>query len=367
MFIVLYGLMAWLLGAGDLPDKEQKAIPMQKAFLVGADISMLSQIETLGGVFRKGDQPGDCISLLKDYGANCFRLRLFVQPNHKEGVVNDLDYTLALARRIKAAKAQFLLDFHYSDTWADPGHQGKPEAWANLDFPALEQKVADYTAEVMARFKAEGLLPDIVQVGNEITPGMLWPDGKLGGNGDAGAQWDRFVRLVQAGIRGVKRHLAADDRVRILIHIDRGGDWKTTKWFFENLKKREVAFDIIGQSYYPWWHGSLEAVRDNLRQTAETFGKDILIVETAYPYHGTAWAKKKNMAWPITAAGQKQFLTDLIQTVRATPGGHGIGVLYWYPESLPVSGMIIWNGGETALFDAQGKPLPALESFCIEK
>ncbi|HZP82413.1 MAG TPA: glycosyl hydrolase 53 family protein [Chthonomonadaceae bacterium] len=367
--ILLYGLLISLAGTGPLAARPAQPLsPMPHEFLVGADVSMLRKIEELGGIFRKDGRPTDPISLMKSYGGNCFRLRLFVNPDHKEGVVNDLPYTLALARRIKAADARLLLDLHYSDTWADPAHQIKPAAWAALDFPALEKRVETYTTEVLAAFKAAGVLPDIVQVGNEITPGMLWPDGKLGGKAQGEAQWERFTQLLRAGIRGVKQPLGKSDRVRILIHIDRGGDWPTTRWFFENLTRRAVAFDLIGLSYYPWWHGTLEAVRHNLCETAQRFGKDILIVETAYPYRNAAWwAREPNMVWPVSPEGQSRFLADLIKTVRATPNGHGLGVLYWYPEALPVEGMTIWHGGATALFDEAGNALPALKTLCTEQ
>jgi len=339
---------------------------MASPFLTGADISMLGKIEELGGVFRHGGRPKDPVLLMtQQAGCNCLRLRLFVQPDGKEGVVNDLPYTLALARRIKAAGAQILLDFHYSDTWADPAHQTKPAAWADLDFPALEAKVESYTAGVLAEFRAAGVAPEIVQVGNEVTPGMLWPDGRLGTPGKQGvdeAQWERFVRLLNAGIRGVRK--SPGTPAQVMIHIDRGGNWPATKWFFENLEKRGVAYDLIGQSYYPWWHGTMEDVRQNLRETARAFSKDIVVVETAYPHrNASAWAKEKNMAWPITPEGQKRFLSDLVEAVKATPGGRGRGVLYWYPEALPVRGMIIWHGGATALFDADGSALPGWQAL----
>lgn len=336
---------------------------MNPEFLVGADVSMLGRIEELGGVFREEGRPKDPLAILAAGGSNCFRLRLFVRPNGKEGVVNDLPYTLALARRVKSARARLLLDFHYSDTWADPGKQFKPADWTDLDFNALEAKVESYTADVLAQFRSAGVLPDVVQVGNEVTPGMLWPDGKLDGSEDE--SWGRFVRLLNAGIRGVKKVPAGGDRrAEIMVHIDRGGNWPATKWFFENLTRRGVAFDLIGQSYYPWWHGTLDDVKNNLRETARAFGKGVVIVETAYPHRNARrWSEEKNMAWPVSPEGQRQFLADLVAAVRATPGGHGRGVLYWYPEALPVRGMTIWHGGATALFDETGSALPGVRAL----
>jgi arabinogalactan endo-1,4-beta-galactosidase len=343
---------------------EKKAPTPAKEFLAGGDISMLTKIEELGGVFRDDGEPRDFLEIFKDCGGNCFRLRLFVKPNYNNAVINDLPYTLALAKRIKKAQLKLLLNFHYSDTWADPGHQHKPAAWADLNVDALERQVEDYTAAVIAAFKKAGVLPELVQVGNEITPGMLWPDGKLYGAGDPEKQWDQFARLVKAGIRGVKKPLAKTDNVRIMIHIDKGGSWPKTKWFFDRLRQRDVDFDVIGLSYYPWWHGTLDALRENLQQTAQAYDKDLVVVETAYPFRNEAsWKAKDNMAWPISPAGQRAFMAELVAAVRATPNGRGIGVIYWYPEAIPVKGLKVWNGGATALFDDQGNALPALDAF----
>ena len=334
-----------------------------REFLVGGDISALSKIEECGGVFRDKGAPGDAIKIMRNHGFNCFRLRLFVDPTYQNVVVNDLPYTIALAKRIKAVEAKLLLNFHYSDTWADPGHQTKPKAWAELDFDSLVDMVYQYTRDCIAAFKDEGLLPDQVQVGNEITPGMLWPDGKLHGVGDPDEQWRKFSHLLKAAIQGV-RDAARETTIRIMLHIDRGGDWSRTKWFFENIEKHQVPYDIIGLSYYPWWHGTMEDLRENLKNCATDFDKDIFVVETAYPYRPMKFSKRKgweaNMRWPMTTEGQREFLTELIHTVQETPNGRGIGVLWWYPESIPVQGLRIWNGGVTSLFDQSGNILPAI-------
>ena len=339
-------------------------------FLTGGDISMLTRIEKLGGVFRDDGKRRDFLEIFKASGGNCFRLRLFATPNGKNAVINDLPYTLALAKRIKAAGCKLLLNFHYSDTWADPGHQTKPAAWAKLTFDDLEKKVEKYTASVIAKFKLAGALPDIVQIGNEITPGMLWPDGRIGGKGGAEdklKKWTRFTRLVLSGIRGVRTGAGKGQKVRIMIHISCGGSWGKTKWFFDNLIARKVSFDIIALSYYPWWHGTLDDLKENLRRTALAYRKEIMVVETAYPYRdGEAWrknTKKKNMNWPISPDGQHAFLADVVGAVRQTPDQRGIGVIWWYPESIPVKGLRIWNQGATALFDSQGNALPAFKAF----
>jgi arabinogalactan endo-1,4-beta-galactosidase len=340
---------------------------MPSEFLVGGDISALTRIEQADGVFRDEGKPGDAIEIMSKYGCNCFRLRLFVNPTKQGAVVNDLAYTIALAKRIKAAGAKLLLNFHYSDTWADPGRQLKPKAWEDLDFDSLERTVYEYTRDCISQFKQAGVLPDMVQPGNEIAPGMLWPDGKLYGVGEPEKQWDKFARLLKAGARGVQDG-AGGESVRIVLHIHCGGDWSKTKWFFENIEKRDVPYDIIGLSYYPWWHGSMQDLRENISNAVATFDKDIFVVETAYPNRPARVSKAKdgadkNMPWPMTPAGQEAFLTELIATVRETPKERGIGALWWYPESIPAKGLEIWYGGANAMFDREGNVLPSMNAF----
>ncbi|MGD0141163.1 MAG: glycosyl hydrolase 53 family protein [Tepidisphaeraceae bacterium] len=353
-------------------------------FLLGADISALAQVEQRGGVFSDHSKPDDAIAIFRQHGWNCFRLRLFVNPNGRGGTVNTLDYTRALAKRITASGAVFILDIHYSDTWADPQHQIKPAAWKNLDFDGMENAVAKYTADVLADLKKNGCSPQIVQIGNEITGGTLWPDAQVAvplstvkvydstvkpikppQPYDDVKQWDRFCRILSAGARGVRQATTPSDHVRIMIHIDCGGDWPVTRWFFDHLTEHKIDYDIIGQSYYPYWHGTLQNVQDNLRETANRFHKDIVIVETAYPWKDAArWSARKNMAWPISPDGQRKFLADLISAVRQTPDAHGLGVIYWHPESVPVrSPAPNWNGGDMALFNSDGNALPAIELY----
>lgn len=361
----------------------QAAVPPAR-FLLGADISGLAKAEQRGAIYRDDGKSGDAIAIFRRHGWNCFRLRLFVNPNGRGGVVNSLDYTRALARRIRAAGATFILDIHYSDTWADPQHQIKPAAWKDLDFNALQEAVETYTAHVLTDLKQGGALPQIVQIGNEITGGMLWPDAQVQvplstvkvydstvrpitvpQPYDDARQWDRFTRILAAGIRGVRQSTTPADDVRIMIHIDCGGDWPVTQWFFDHLQQHHIDYDIIGQSYYPYWHGTLANVRNNLRRTADRYHKDILIVETAYPWKDAArWSSRKNMAWPISPAGQRQFLQDLIGAEHQTPDGHGIGVIYWSPEAIPIqTAGALWRGSDASLFDNDGNALIAVNQL----
>ena len=292
-------------------------------FLKGGDISLLQTIEDHGGVYRENGEAKDALEIFKSHGMNWMRLRLFHTPSGEGPVCNDLDYTLALGQRIKNAGLGLLLNFHYSDTWADPGKQHKPEAWKKLSYDKLKQAVHDYTRDVIAAFRDAGELPDMVQVGNEITPGMLWNHGRVGGKRDTPEQWARFAGLVQAGIDGVRAGAGEGAAIPIMIHIDRGGDAKATRWFFDNLLEQGVDFDVIGQSYYPFWHGTFDDLRANLESTAERYNKDIIVVETGSPWvEQEMWRGKKPMGleesrrllpYPMTPEGQKQFLDELIR------------------------------------------------------
>jgi arabinogalactan endo-1,4-beta-galactosidase len=276
-------------------------------------------------------------------------------------VLQDLDYTLALARRIEEAGAQLLLDFHYSDTWADPGHQHKPAAWADLPFDELVAAVEAYTRDTLRAMGEAGVMPEYVQVGNEITPGMLWPDGKLHNVGDPAVQWRNVAELLRAGVRGVREAQDPDSPIGVVLHIDKGGRPRAARWFFEQIEAHGVPYDIIGLSFYPFWHGRLEDLQRTVHSAAEIFRKPVWVVETAYPWREfrTRNMRPENVEFPMTPEGQRDFLTAVVEIVRTAPHGLGLGVQWWYPESIRVPGLHIWNGGSTALFDADGNILPA--------
>jgi hypothetical protein len=225
-------------------------------FMAGADISALPVLEAGGVTYSAGGAQGDAIELLSDSGVGWYRLRLFVNPENDSDpfVVNDLPYTIALAKRVKAAGGKLLLDFHYSDTWADPGSQSTPAAWSGLDFNQLSQRVYDYTQQAVAGMKAEGVLPEMVQIGNEISNGMLWPHGSPWTGGSNRTGFDRLATLLQAGINGAKAGAGPGDEPLVMIHHDRADRWDTTSYFFNQLVQRDVDFDVIGYSYYPKWH-----------------------------------------------------------------------------------------------------------------
>src|SRR5688500_12217043 len=262
------------------------AATQPKQFIAGADISMLPEIEKAGGTFASRDGVrGDALKILRDGGCNLFRVRLFVDPddefnNRNYGATQDLEYVVALAKRIKATGAQFLLDIHYSDTWADPGKQHKPAAWRELEFDALERKVHEYTASVMNALADAGATPHMVQIGNEIAGGMLWPDGKVLDTPQEVElrQWARFARLLNAGSRAVREaSKTSGTPIRVVIHIHGGGKPGLPKWFFGKLKPHNVDFDVVALSFYPAWDDALPALKQNLADVATIFDKDILI------------------------------------------------------------------------------------------
>jgi arabinogalactan endo-1,4-beta-galactosidase len=265
--------------------------PCAGDFIAGADVSFLPFFEARGITYKAGGQAGDGLQILKSRGVTCVRLRLFTSSAAQAladpyNYANNLSYNLPLAVRAKSAGLQLLLDFHYSDTWADPGHQAKPAAWANLTFVQLVSQVRDYNSNCIAAFRAAKAMPDYVQIGNEISSGILWPDGAIGGANDTAPQWLKLSQLLHAAVQGIY-DAAGPQRPKIVVHIDRGGDWASTQWFFDHLLQQAVPFDIIGQSYYPFWHGPLSSLANCLTNAANRYHKPIIIAETAFPWTNT--------------------------------------------------------------------------------
>ncbi len=341
----------------------------------GADLSFTQQIEDLGGTYTFDAQQMDALDIFKVNGCNFVRLRIWHTPR-PNGVLDPDGYsglgkTLLYAQRTKAKGMGFLLDFHYSDWWADPGKQNKPAAWASLTFAQLKDSVYAYTREVLEAFKAQGTVPDMVQIGNEITPGMLWNDGRVGGEYENPTQWQQFGELLKAGIQGAHDG-AQDTSMRIMIHIDRGGNNSASRWFYDNLKAQSVPFDIIGLSYYPWWHGSLAQMTANVNDLAVRYLKDIILVETAYPWttqflndgHGNIGVDPTQLpdGYPISPAGQKSFIMAIRDILQQVPNGRGLGFFYWEPAYISVSPIgSAWEHLTT--FDFSGNALSSMGMF----
>jgi arabinogalactan endo-1,4-beta-galactosidase len=311
----------------------------KRAFQLGADVSALDAPPRRWPLppYQEGGKRSDELSILEEHGWSVFRVRVFVDPV-RDAPANTLSAAIPLAKRIKAGGSTFLLCIHLSDTWADPQHQEIPVAWRGLPFDQLEARVRDYCFETVRAFREAGAMPDWVQVGNEITRGTLWPLAQVNVPGsakynlpepyDASLQWERLTRILKSGIRGV-REASGGNQPRILIHIDRGADWRVTQWFFEHVRRAGVPFDLIAESFYPEWaHGTLAQLQENMRRCAAEFGKDFLVVETGYG--ASHVADNPDMLWPATPEGRLQYLADLINTVKQGP--RGIGALYWQPE-----------------------------------
>ena len=270
--------------------------------MLGADISFLPELESRGVHFSDDKGERDAIAILKDHGFNYIRLRIFNDPARDSGYSPgkgfcDLAHTLVMARRVKAAGLRLLLDFHYSDYWADPGKQFKPAAWRDADFATLTDSVYFFTRKVIAALKDQGTLPDMVQVGNEINHGMIWPEGSI-------RHPDSLAQLIYAGICGVK---AVDPGCPIMLHIALGGQNDESHFFIDNMLSRNVPFDVIGLSYYPRWHGTLSDLKYNVDDLAKQYGKDVIVVEYT------------------------QFKREVNDIAFSVPGGLGKGTCIWEP------------------------------------
>jgi arabinogalactan endo-1,4-beta-galactosidase len=333
-------------------------------FIAGADFSHVEYFQRSAGVvYRDGGQvQAEPLDILKNHGLTCVRLRLFTSSAAQAqadpyNYTNNLAYTLPLAIRVKNAGLQFLLDFHYSDTWADPGHQASPAAWSGLTFSQVVQQMHDYTSNCIAAFNTNGAMPDYVQVGNEITGGMLWPHGRVPGT-NAAVQWSNLAQLMNAAIQGI--HDAAGTNVpKIIIHIDRGGDWNSTRSFFDNVQSHNIPFDIIGESFYPFWHGTLGDLSTCLTNAAKRYNKPVVVAETDFP-----WQYSTNIyGIPATTNGQVQYVAALAQVVKGVPGGLGAGIFWWGTEYQPVSGANQAGFGDRSFFDGGGNVLPVADAF----
>jgi arabinogalactan endo-1,4-beta-galactosidase len=322
-------------------------------------------------VYREDGVETTEYAIMLEHGWNAFRLRVFVSPV-RNAPNNSLENTLPLAKAIKDAGATFMLDIHYSDTWADPGHQETPVAWRELDSAAMEKKVEEYTRDVISQFKAAGAMPDMVQVGNEITGGFLWPLGHLHvpnsevrqegnepmrGGGfiepyDEARVWGNVTRFLKAGIRGEKA-ASGSTQPKIILHTDTGGDWAVTKWWFDHITEAKVDYDIMGLSFYPKYHGTLAMLQQNMIESQRRYHKPFMVVETGYVQNDTSamsppeaiarpvlsakTPKEKGfMQWPGTPQGQLQYMADVVNTVQRN---HGLGVFYWGPEGTRGDGM----------------------------
>ena len=330
-------------------------------FMKGVDLSMLKQVEDNGGLFYDNVNQIDPIQEFNSKGINTVRLKIWHNPllNY-----NDLESVLEIAERVKNAELDLLLDFHYSDTWADPSNQNKPAAWENLNFDTLCDSIEQYSRYVITKLKNQNTLPKYVQIGNETDCGFLWPDGYVCGESNNDIQWNKLRDLFMHAIEGVNTALDFEDSLKIISHVSSGGNW-----FFGNLLEEDIPIDILAISYYPMWHGTLADLNQNINMLATQFGKPVLVVETAYPFT-LSWNDNTNNilgletqlldGYEASEEGQFSFLYDLISLVHDNDFGYGI--CYWAPDWISTSQFgSPWEN--QALFDFDGQLLDAVSVF----
>ncbi|WP_097257645.1 arabinogalactan endo-1,4-beta-galactosidase [Streptomyces sp. Ag109_G2-15] len=334
----------------------------------GADISSLAKSEAKGGVYKTSSgTTGDAVTILKNAGMNYARLKVWVNP--ADGF-NDKAHVLAVAKRVKAAGMKLLVDFHYSDTWADPGAQSKPAAWAGHSYSQLKTDVYNHTYDVLNALKAQGTTADMVQVGNEINGGMLWNEGST-------SNWTQLAGLLNSGYDAVK---AVNSATVVALHLAKGGDKAGTESWFDNAVANGVKFDAIGLSYYGYWHGPLSDFQTTLDDAASRYGKPVFVAETAYPFRLDSDDSLVNQidttgelvsGYPATVAGQTKWMNDVASIVEAVPNGRGLGVFYWEATWTAVTGngwdptdATSGNGWENqALFGFDDKALSSMSWF----
>ncbi|MBU5594086.1 glycosyl hydrolase 53 family protein [Amphibacillus sp. MSJ-3] len=377
-----------------------------KPFVKGADVSSLKEIESFGGNYYLDGKKKDLFDILKLKGINTIRLRLWVDPYDENGHpylggTNDLATTVELAKRIKKAGLDFMLNLHYSDFWADPKKQTKPKSWTHLFGKALVEQVYQYTRDTLNYFDELDLMPKYIQIGNETTNGMLFPDGRIAkylfeerqfeelDNETKEKSFDRLNELLSAGIKAT-REIRSADELKIIIHLDFGGANDLYRGWFDQATDRKLDFDIIGLSYYPYWHNCLDDLSYNLKDIMTRYKKDTMIVETAYAFTDQTPKGEDSIfnielsdkaGYPPTVNGQKEFLHDLMQVVKDVEqdDNYCLGIVYWEPAWLPVKGTS-WASIEgmkygndlsksgnhwanQALFDFDGHALDSLNVF----
>ncbi len=305
-------------------------------FAKGADVSWITQMELAGRKFYNASGiEQDGMLVLKNLGMNTIRLRVWVNPT---GGWNNTNDVVAKATRAKNLGFRILINFHYSDSWADPGQQTKPAAWAGQDINALQTSVYNHTFSVLTALKNAGISPEWVQVGNETNDGMLWPEGR------ASTNMNNFALLINAGYNAVK---AIDSNIKVMVHISNGQDNALFRWIFDGLKSNNAKWDVIGMSLYPdptnWANYNTQCLT-NMNDMVNRYNKEVMVVEVG-------------MSWDQPAACQS-FLTDLIAKTKSVTGNKGLGVLYWEPQCYGN-----WQGYTKGAFDNTGKPTIALNAF----
>lgn len=340
-------------------------------FCMGIDLSYVNQVEDHGGVYKDSGRIKDPFRIMKDHGANTVRIRLWHTPKWVADLNNgkmyyDLQGAKKTIRRAKENGMAVNLDIHYSDRWADPAHQEPPAAWANLSLALLKDSVYNYTLQVLNYLKDKNLVPEMVQVGNETNSGMLWPVGKVENN-----NWQNFAALVNSGVRAIRDFSASSSiKPKIILHV---AQLQNAEHWTRSLVSNGVTdFDILGLSHYAKWSTvpTMEEVENKIKALKTTYGKQVMIVETAYPWTGnnadtyTNIISAADMAkgYEISPEGQFRYMKDLTQTVIR---GGGTGIMYWEPAWITSKLNDGWGIGPSwennAFFDFNGNVLPIID------
>jgi len=350
---------------------------------LGMDISTLEETERLGGKFYENGKEAAFYDIIKRHGVSSIRLRLWNDPFDEKGENYgagncDIENILRAARRALKNGMNWMLDFHYSDFWADPGKQFIPKAWQGFTFEQLEKAVYEYTKETLERFKKEGVYPRYVQIGNEITNGMLWPMGKVDYDKVTGApsSYGNLMRLLKAGTAAARE----SGDVKIILHLEKSGDNARYRHWLDAALAAGIDYDIIGVSYYPYWHGSMQTVKENLEDISARYNKDVMVVETAYPFTNgeSTLLDGSPLPYPHSIEGQSNFFRDLVKMIKSVK--RCTGLYYWEPGWLRTEGAT-WvtesafkyigeeqkAGGNgwacNCLFDYEGNLLPAINEL----
>jgi arabinogalactan endo-1,4-beta-galactosidase len=320
----------------EMPDNTPATNPILENMVRGADVSWITEMEAAGMKFydTTGKQT-DGIALMKSINMNAIRLRVWVNP--AAGYNNQAD-VLAKAERAHALGLKLLIDFHYSDSWADPAQQTPPAAWNNQDMAALQTSVHDHTLAVLTALKAKGIVPAWVQVGNETNNGMLWPLGK------ASDHMDNFALLINAGYKAVKE---VDNNIKVIVHLSNGFDNELYRWMFDGLTANKASFDIIGMSLYPGtseWKTPNQQCEANMKDMVSRYNKEIMICEVGMP--------------ATSPVATNYFIRDLYTRLHNLPDGKGLGLFYWEPQAYNR-----WQNYLLGAFDNAGKPTFAMDAF----
>lgn len=315
--------------------------PTNFVFAKGADIGWLSQMEATGYQFKDTDGTNkNCLQLLKDRGINTVRLRVWVNPSsHPINGHCSKDETVAMAVKAKNLGMRIMINFHYSDSWADPGQQNKPEAWSTHTFSELLNDVSQHTQDVLVALKDAGITPEWVQVGNEITGGLLFPEGSY-------THFNQMVQLLNKGYDATKLIFPNS---KVVIHLDKGNNNSLYRWFFDQAVANGLKFDVIGASFYPYWLNTnyttiIADLENNLKDLATRYNKEVMVVEVGGNYE--------------QVQDTKNMLTAVIQAVKNVPNNKGLGVIYWEPQ-----GEKTWSGYQLNAWQQDGKPSIALDAF----